>query len=64
MPQHGNSDLGCGAVRQVSISGQLPEDGQVGPKHVTTDAIFLNKREIVNKVLDCIRDGNECASDT
>jgi hypothetical protein len=40
----------------------LPEDGQVGPKHVAIDVIvmlFLNKREIVNKVLGCIRDRNE-----
>jgi hypothetical protein len=37
----------------VPIREQLPEDGQVGPKHVAIDVIlmlFLNKREIVNKV--------------
>jgi hypothetical protein len=36
----------------VSKSGQLPEDGQVRPKHVAIDCDFnniLNYREIVNR---------------
>jgi hypothetical protein len=37
----------------VSESEQLPEDGQVRPKHVAVDCNFnviLNKEEIVNRV--------------
>jgi hypothetical protein len=45
----------------VSISEQLPEDGQVGPKHVATDVILMSLyiRERLQTVLDFIRDRNE-----
>jgi hypothetical protein len=41
-------------------SEQLPEDGQVGPKHVAVDCDFnvvINYGEIGNS---CIKDGSEC----
>jgi hypothetical protein len=34
-------DLRSSAVRQFSKSEQLPEDGQVRPKHVAVDMILM-----------------------
>jgi hypothetical protein len=40
MQQHGNIlMIHCSST--VSKSEQLPEDGQVGPKHLATDVILM-----------------------
>jgi hypothetical protein len=54
-------DLRSSAVRRILKSGQLPEDGQVRPKHVAIDVISMlfQIKERLRTFLSCINGGGE-----